>query len=79
MALSGLHRTVLSKCGLTVLDKELPLISRLLTSAYNIHVGNHDLAIFSPPDTDRISRYGGFDIRYHHLAITGEGKQGYGD
>ncbi|KAL8727488.1 MAG: hypothetical protein Q9166_006012 [cf. Caloplaca sp. 2 TL-2023] len=47
----------------------LPLVSRLLTLEYNSLVCRYAFNITTPPDTDAINRYGGFNISYPRLAI----------
>ncbi|KAI4254542.1 MAG: hypothetical protein L6R42_007152, partial [Xanthoria sp. 1 TBL-2021] len=48
----------------------LPLVSRLLTLEYNSLVCRYAFNITTPPDTDAINKYGGFDIAYPRLAIV---------
>lgn len=49
----------------------LALISRLVTLPYNMLVCNYAFNITSPPDTDRVNKYGGFNVSYSRLAIVG--------
>ncbi|CAL8577457.1 hypothetical protein XPA_003285 [Xanthoria parietina] len=47
----------------------LPLVSRLLTLQYNSLICRYAFNITTPPDTDAINKYGGFNITYPRLAI----------
>lgn len=55
--------------GSSVPADRLPLVSRLLTLEYNSLVCRYAFNITTPPDTDAINKYGGFDIAYPRLAI----------
>lgn len=57
--------------GSTVPENLLPMISRLISIPYNMLVCNYAFNITSPPDTDRVNKYGGFNISYPRLAIIG--------
>ncbi|KAL8774583.1 MAG: hypothetical protein Q9209_000956 [Squamulea sp. 1 TL-2023] len=48
----------------------LPLVSRLLTLEYNSLICRYAFNITTPPDTDAINKYGGFDIAYPRLALV---------
>lgn len=48
---------------------ELPLVSRLLTLEYNSLICRYAFNITTPPNTDAINKYGGFNISYPRLAI----------
>ncbi|KAL8711520.1 MAG: hypothetical protein Q9225_007110 [Loekoesia sp. 1 TL-2023] len=60
--------------GSGVPANKLPLISRLLTLEYNSLICRLAFNITTPPDTDAINKYGGFDIAYDRLAIV-DGEQ----
>ncbi|KAL9612395.1 MAG: hypothetical protein Q9167_002989 [Letrouitia subvulpina] len=49
---------------------QLPLISRLLTLEYNSIVCHDAFNITTPPDVDRVNKYGGFNISYPRLAFV---------
>lgn len=55
--------------GSGVPASELPLISRLLTLEYNSLICRYAFNITTPPDTDAINKYGGYEIAYDRLAI----------
>lgn len=55
--------------GSGVPANRLPLVSRLLTLEYNSLICRYAFNITTPPDTDAINKYGGFDISYPRLAI----------
>lgn len=57
--------------GSAVPQDQLPLISRLVTVPYSMRVCNHAFGILSLPRTDRINRYGGWDVKYPRLAVVG--------
>lgn len=48
---------------------QLPLISRLLDLEYESIVCRAGFNITTPPDTEAINKYGGYDINYPRLAI----------
>ncbi|KAL8969864.1 MAG: hypothetical protein Q9183_001792 [Haloplaca sp. 2 TL-2023] len=48
----------------------LPLVSRQLTLEYNSIICRESFNITSPPDTDAINKYGGYDIEFPRLAIV---------
>ena len=50
---------------------EQSLVSRLLTLQYNSYICNYAFDIYTPPDTDAINKYGGYNISYPRLAIIG--------
>jgi len=50
---------------------KLPLISRLLTLEYRSLFCKYLFNITTPPDTEAINKYGGFNISYPRLAIIG--------
>ncbi|KAL8681477.1 MAG: hypothetical protein Q9186_002423 [Xanthomendoza sp. 1 TL-2023] len=60
--------------GSGVPPNELPLVSRLLTLEYNSLICRYAFNITTPPDTDAINKYGGFNISYPRLAIV-DGEQ----
>ncbi|KAL8688605.1 MAG: hypothetical protein Q9218_005525 [Villophora microphyllina] len=60
--------------GSGVPTTELPLVSRLLTLEYNSLVCKYAFNITTPPDTDAINKYGGWNISYDRLAIV-DGEQ----
>ncbi|KAL9605349.1 MAG: hypothetical protein Q9179_001442 [Wetmoreana sp. 5 TL-2023] len=60
--------------GSGVPQDRLPLVSRLLTLEYNSIICRDAFNITTPPDTDAINKYGGFDIAYDRLAIV-DGEQ----
>ncbi|KAL9577676.1 MAG: hypothetical protein Q9203_007371 [Teloschistes exilis] len=49
---------------------QLPLVSRLLTLEYNSLICRYAFNITTPPDTDAINKYGGYNISYDRLAIV---------
>jgi hypothetical protein len=49
----------------------LPLISRTLDLKYLTSFCKSAFNITTPPDIDRVNRYGGYDIEYSRLAIIG--------
>jgi hypothetical protein len=49
--------------------EQLPLISRLLDLEYESIICRAGFNITSPPDTEAINKYGGYDIKYPRLAI----------
>ncbi|KAI9711496.1 MAG: hypothetical protein M1820_002059 [Bogoriella megaspora] len=54
-------------------DTELSLVSRTNTLAYQSIICEKAFNITTPPDTDRINRYGGYNISYSRLAyLDGE-------
>lgn len=57
--------------GSTVPEDLLPLVSRLVSIPYNMLPCNYAFNITGPPDTDRVNKYGGFNISYPRLAIIG--------
>lgn len=57
--------------GSTVPPNLPALISRLITIDYNMLICKYAFNITSPPDTDRVNKYGGFNISYPRLAIIG--------
>lgn len=57
--------------GSTVPQDRLSLISRLVSIPWNMLVCNNSFNITSPPDVDRVNKYGGFNISYPRLAIIG--------
>ncbi|KAI4200737.1 MAG: hypothetical protein LQ350_003754 [Teloschistes chrysophthalmus] len=48
----------------------LPLVSRLLTLEYNSLICRYAFNITTPPDTQAINKYGGWNISYARLAIV---------
>lgn len=57
--------------GSTVPQDRLSVISRLITIEYNSLVCNYAFNITSPPDVERVNKYGGFNISYPRLALVG--------
>ncbi|OJJ96253.1 hypothetical protein ASPACDRAFT_4691, partial [Aspergillus aculeatus ATCC 16872] len=57
--------------GSTVPAHIAPLVSRLLTPDFWVDMCNATYGITSPPDTDRINRYGGFAFSYPRVAHIG--------
>ncbi|EHY55323.1 putative extracellular serine carboxypeptidase [Exophiala dermatitidis] len=57
--------------GSGVPSDRLPLISRLLTLDYLTLVCRYAFNITSPPDTEKINQWGGFNISYQRLALVG--------
>ncbi|KAI4169934.1 MAG: hypothetical protein LQ343_005315 [Gyalolechia ehrenbergii] len=55
--------------GSGVPASQLPLISRLLTLEYNSLICRLAFNITTPPNTDAVNKYGGFEIAYDRLAI----------
>ena len=55
--------------GSGVPRSQLPIISRLLTLEYNSLICKYSFNITTPPDTDRVNKYGGFSISYPRLAF----------
>ncbi|KAF2232140.1 peptidase S28 [Viridothelium virens] len=53
---------------------ELPLVSRTLTLEYESIICQDAFNITTPPDTDAINKYGGFNISYDRLALI-DGEQ----
>lgn len=52
---------------------QLGVISRLITLEYESIICEEAFNVTEPPDTDRVNKYGGFDIAYDRLAfIDGE-------
>jgi hypothetical protein len=49
---------------------QLPLISRTLTLEYESIICRDAFNITTPPDTDAVNKYGGFNIAYDRLAIV---------
>ncbi|RAK77368.1 putative extracelular serine carboxypeptidase, partial [Aspergillus fijiensis CBS 313.89] len=57
--------------GSTVPAHIAPLVSRLLTPAFWVDMCNATYGITTPPDTDRINRYGGLAFSYPRVAHIG--------
>ncbi|PYI25969.1 hypothetical protein BP00DRAFT_328847, partial [Aspergillus indologenus CBS 114.80] len=57
--------------GSTVPAHIPPLVSRLLTPGFWVDMCNTTYGITTPPDTDRINRYGGFEFSYPRVAHIG--------
>lgn len=55
--------------GSGVPKNELPLISRTIDLEYSTLVCRYGFNITTPPDVDRINKYGGYDISYPRLAF----------
>ncbi|KAL8865335.1 MAG: hypothetical protein Q9198_009371 [Flavoplaca austrocitrina] len=55
--------------GSGVPSDRLPLVSRLLTLEYNSLICRYAFNITTPPDTEAVNKYGGFNISYPRLAI----------
>ncbi|QSZ29294.1 hypothetical protein DSL72_003807 [Monilinia vaccinii-corymbosi] len=60
--------------GATGPADQLPLASRTIDLAYNGIICEHAFNITTPPDIERINRYGGFSISYPRLAFV-DGEQ----
>ena len=50
---------------------QLPLVSRLIDLPYESLVCKLAFNITTPPDTESVNKYGGYDISYERLAIIG--------
>lgn len=57
--------------GSTVPQDRLPLISRLITLAWNMQVCNYAFNITEPAKVEEINKYGAYTISYPRLAIVG--------
>jgi Serine carboxypeptidase S28 len=57
--------------GSGVPKNQLSLISRLVTLEYESLICEYAFNITTPPDTQSINKYGGFNISYNRLAIIG--------
>ena len=57
--------------GSGVPKNQLPLVSRTITPEYNSIICRDAFNITTPPDTEAINKYGGFDIKYPRLALIG--------
>ncbi|KAL8841996.1 MAG: hypothetical protein Q9176_002934 [Flavoplaca citrina] len=55
--------------GSGVPSDRLSLVSRLLTLEYNSLICRYAFNITTPPDTEAVNKYGGFNISYPRLAI----------
>ena len=57
--------------GSGVPKNQLPLVSRLMTLEYSSLICKNAFDILTPPDTQAINKYGGFNISYPRLALIG--------